>query len=1613
MALKKYGTTWWGRRWLDALEGIDYANRIPRGLSYARNERVFNVIVNRDKGTIVAHVVGKYNPYYTVVLTFPRVDEEKKKAFLDAAAQDLSVVSRLTSRELDPKLCDIAQQQGIRLFPRTWHDIGMVCDCPDDAVPCKHIAAVIYEVSELIDTDPFCLFELIGIDIISELEKRNIFNNEAANSESVSSHKLYLDALMLPEQLMKDINQTEVEVTLTAINPVDAKQLFRNKNLLVYKDEEVIFSDSLRLDITRESYLKKKISDLELHCEQAKISLDVLIGDNSAKKVELDELKSNFASLKTSRGRPSARVRALESLLEDTQKDIEKRESAIANKRRVIEEYQEQILDCKKELNELHDTIQRDLRAYHDDVRVILSNGYDSSIVDELPQFEDAKVVTVDDEDEDESDASSYDTNDATSLKAIEIDESNDDLEAITYPGEEIRVCRYYGNGLSELERLSYEDISDLTEPLLGLYEPNANGFTRGNLRDHLRMAMSHAAKLATEQMQDTSDQQIFVFDERLYANNFAKAREEGETKRTRGRVSSLSDDKKIFNAFTEGRACSPSFSRKPFTNQGYFSKRPLLYLAADGNLVANIPMAVLKSTNLGTKTNPEWETNLFAISDNVKDLSGYMDALVAQGGFDRLKEYKVRSASLCQLFSGFFSNAIELSKLGTGLSLLYYIWLIASRLVEKGAIIPQLYLNYEGKVQCRWMPATCYNQLYDYVHSVGAALLGYEHYLFNRLDRSYYLDPVYLGQMVLSAFIQSYMETANINHVSSVDADELRVLFTGDSVDPKSPVISQKSIAIRLEGYLSFLRTTEIDCIPVLRFIDLSYPDSYRGTVFEELKDDILKVAKDSAQEQKKMMLSYAEANDDYSFIDRDGNFMGEDDGQEYYEDEYDDEYLDYDNVFGDCGAIGMELGFLGFDYDSKENLEHHLIDETGFVSLCSIVKNDAFEAVRQDCFRTLSRLASLAPSLETLYSSKNNVAIIPLNELHQVLAETQSKLNLLGVRLVLPKSMSKLITPRATVMMDVEQMVAGSFMDLQSMLDFNWTLAVGDHSLSNIEFKMLLANAGNIVRFKDKFIYADPDLLKNLQRKFKDGVNKKDVTPAKLLSGLLTGSLDGSEIVFSERLKENLDKLLSVQNFELPAGLKATLRPYQMRGYEWLMRNSRIRIGSIIADDMGLGKTVQVIATLLKLKEEGALSCDRPALIVVPTSLITNWMREVAQFAPDLSVGVYYGSSKELPYGCCDLILTSYGTARSRIKTINAKEYSVLVSDESQAIKNMQTAITKAMRTIVADNVIAMSGTPVENHLIEYYSVLDFTNRGLFGTASKFNSEFAYPIEVGRDADALERFKMLTKPFIMRRLKSDKSIINDLPAKISTDQYCDLTKTQAALYQAVLDQKMRILEDETMDRSARRAIILGMIQNLKAICNSPAQFDAEQGFDPSDSGKVQRLMDLLDSLMEDRTNKILIFTQSVIMGRILQNLLGAKYKRPDFFYGGLSRNERTSMVDNFQNDVSERILLLSLRAAGTGLNLTAANTVIHFDLWWNPAVENQATDRAYRIGQKNKVNVYRFICANTFEERINDMIESKRDLADRAVTEGENWIGDMSNSQLNDLFALHETEE
>jgi SNF2 family DNA or RNA helicase len=589
-----------------------------------------------------------------------------------------------------------------------------------------------------------------------------------------------------------------------------------------------------------------------------------------------------------------------------------------------------------------------------------------------------------------------------------------------------------------------------------------------------------------------------------------------------------------------------------------------------------------------------------------------------------------------------------------------------------------------------------------------------------------------------------------------------------------------------------------------------------------------------------------------------------------------------------------------------------------------------------------------------------------------------------------------------------------------LKSLLKFKWELAIGDKTISKKEFDRLMALKSPLVEVQGEWIALQPSDVRAAQAIFtasKDQMNLSVEDALRLSTGDTTTLAKLPVVHFEasgalQELITNLTGNQSIQPMEAPASFKGQLRPYQARGVSWLTFMERWGLGACLADDMGLGKTPQLIAFLLHLKEQEAL--EKPTLVVCPTSVLGNWEREVKKFGPTLKAVVHHGDKrlkgKAFAKAVNDkqLVITSYPLVYRDATTLEGVSWQGVVLDEAQNIKNPGAKQSQAVRQLEAGFHVALTGTPVENRLSELWSILDFLNPGYLGNQQFFQRRFAMPIEKFGDRDSLQTLRSLVQPFILRRLKTDKEIIQDLPEKQEMNVFCGLSAEQATLYQKLVDESL--VEIEESDGIKRRGLILTLLLRLKQVCNHPAQYLKEKNLGTSKrSGKLLRLQEMLEEAISEG-DRALIFTQFAEWGKLLQPYLAKQLGGETLFlYGATKKQQREEMIDRFQNDPDgPRILILSLKAGGTGLNLTRANHVFHVDRWWNPAVENQATDRAFRIGQTRNVQVHKFVCTGTLEERINETIESKKQLAEQTVDAGEEWLTEMDTDQLRSLLLL-----
>lgn len=500
-------------------------------------------------------------------------------------------------------------------------------------------------------------------------------------------------------------------------------------------------------------------------------------------------------------------------------------------------------------------------------------------------------------------------------------------------------------------------------------------------------------------------------------------------------------------------------------------------------------------------------------------------------------------------------------------------------------------------------------------------------------------------------------------------------------------------------------------------------------------------------------------------------------------------------------------------------------------------------------------------------------------------------------------------------------------------------------------------------------------------------------------------------SERLIKNQLKNTNDfkkfkKLIdNSKAYEVPKSLTGELRPYQKIGYSWLVQNVKYNFGCILADDMGLGKTLQILSAILHFKEVNSLE-NKSSLIIVPPTLLSNWENEIKKFTPELTYYIYHGTNRTFPLEEYDLILTSYGVIRLDLDIFQDKTWFICVIDEAQNIKNPNTQQTKAIKSIKAENKVALTGTPIENKLTDYWSIFDFVNKGYLSSLDNFKANYVMRIERLEETKTLEKFKTITKPFVLRRLKTDDNIKEELPDKIINDIYCSLTKKQIRLYNAIMEGIFEDLEGKT--GIERRGIILNIITGLKQVCNHPSQFLKSDNPKINESGKMELLITILENIL-DVDEKVIIFTQYAQMSKIIEQLVSKKLKTNVLFlHGSLTQQKKAEVISNFQENKEFKILVATLKTGGVGLNLTAAQNVIHYDLWWNPAIENQATDRVHRIGQKSDVMVYRFITKGTLEEVIDQMSKNKLNLAEKAISNDETFITEMTNEELKEALTL-----
>jgi SNF2 family DNA or RNA helicase len=585
------------------------------------------------------------------------------------------------------------------------------------------------------------------------------------------------------------------------------------------------------------------------------------------------------------------------------------------------------------------------------------------------------------------------------------------------------------------------------------------------------------------------------------------------------------------------------------------------------------------------------------------------------------------------------------------------------------------------------------------------------------------------------------------------------------------------------------------------------------------------------------------------------------------------------------------------------------------------------------------------------------------------------------------------------------------------QAVVEYDWRLAVGDVELSEAEFRQLAALKVPLVCVRGQWVELRPDKIEQAISFWDRQTTEAQMATAEALPlALGDGEVGGLPVLGFEadgwigRLLDR-EQDLRIAALEPPPGFVGTLRPYQARGVGWLAFLAQCGLGGCLADDMGLGKTIQYLAFLLHRLENQAER--RPALLVCPTSVVGNWRHEIERFTPNVRLLVHHGAGRAAGAEFAaqarqaDLVISSYALVHRDRDSLAAIQWDGVVLDEAQNIKNPATLQARAVRSLPADYRFALTGTPIENRLAELWSIVDFLNPSYLGSLNGFRQRFVTPIERWQDPERTDQLKRLVEPLILRRVKSDPTIIQDLPDKLEMKIYCTLTPEQATLYQAVVDEMLAQI-DQT-EGIQRRGLVLAALTRLKQVCNHPAQFLADGSPLAGRSGKLERLQEMLEEIVE-AGDRALVFTQFAELGTRLREYLQQRLGREVLFlHGGVPADQRADLVDRFQQSSDgPPVFVLSLRAGGVGLNLTRANHVFHFDRWWNPAVENQATDRAFRIGQERNVQVHKYICAGTLEEKIDALIESKKTLAEQVIGTGEGWLTELSTADLHDLLTL-----
>lgn len=701
------------------------------------------------------------------------------------------------------------------------------------------------------------------------------------------------------------------------------------------------------------------------------------------------------------------------------------------------------------------------------------------------------------------------------------------------------------------------------------------------------------------------------------------------------------------------------------------------------------------------------------------------------------------------------------------------------------------------------------------------------------------------------------------------------------------------------------------------------------------------------------------------------------------------------------------------------------------------AVLNGREYPDAKKQLLLNLLKAARYSPEVrEAMGNSRPEGTELTREEVYRFLVDAVPQLRKAGITVQMPSKWTKEGKRRAGIKLKLEgwdpSSTAGNELGLgmQQLLSFKVEAVLGGRTLSEDELAGLAASKTPLVFFEGEWVEIDTrelrQVLKYIRKHEQGNMTFGELMhlssasgEAELWEGLNVAGFEMEGLLALLVKGENPHFL---EKSPVPKTLQGTLRPYQERGFQWLSLMKRLGFGALLADDMGLGKTIQVITALLERRRLGSPECGTPAqqtgtfLIVCPTSLLGNWQRELSRFAPELSVYIHHGAKRQhgedFSAACRehDVVLTTYQLVGRDVAEMREQQWAAIVLDEAQYIKNYGTKQAQSVMKLQSPQRIAMTGTPVENRLGELWSIFQFLNPGYLGSSAAFRRQYMQSGE-GLSFE-LEKLRKLVAPFLLRRLKSDPDISKDLPSKIEMKSYCGLTAEQSQLYRKVTDELLVRIDDAA--GITRKGLVLSSLTKLKQICDHPSLLADRNGHitEVDRSGKLDRLLELTDTVTENG-EAALIFTQYVRMGELLVKQLESRYGfSPYFLHGSIQKKDRDQMVRSFQEGSGPPLFVLSLKAGGVGLNLTRANHVIHYDRWWNPAVENQATDRVFRIGQEKNVEVHKLICQGTLEERIDDLIERKKMLSEQVVGSGENWLTEMSTEELQNLITLQAEE-